>query len=502
MKICFFLQRRWALIGHAMATHLQENFSDTEFCGLVSMRPSLKFLQDQKDIHYTSLLLEDDIHKKLFSETIDYPYLTWLEKEYGTPNLWPHLYVDRVVMNSQLRREYPYNEPLLSHEDMLRRIQVTAKEIIAFLDREKPDVVVISVIGSVGSSLLYTIAQKRGIKTITIELARIQNRMAFSETYKGFSWVTTYFKEIQGGRKSQEYQHAIDFLNEFRERPTAYRKEADPSFNKQTLRRANLFFLRPAHLLWSIYWHLKTLLKDLGKAQNSDYTDIFIWWHVWDKLKRKTRGLVGYADLYTKLGDNERYAYYPLHYDPEMATLLYAPYYTDQMMLIKAIARSLPVDMKLYVKEHPAMVGYRTRKFYKEILKTPNVQLIGPNQSGILLAKNASLTVTITGSGGWESILFKKPVITFGDVFYNDLSFVKQCRGFEELPYLIKSQLEHQTNNEEETLNFISALLEDSIPVDYMNLWINADSLHDITKDSGIAAFTNQLGEKIGLHKK
>src|SRR3989339_1128690 len=148
MKICFFLQRRWTLIGHAMATHLNKNFADTEFCGLVSMRPSLKFLEEQKDVQYTSLLLEDDIHKKLFSEEIDYEYLRWLEKEYGTPNLWPHLYVDRVIMNGQIAREYPYNKDLLSHEDMLRRIQVSAKEIIKFLNREKPDVVTISVIGS------------------------------------------------------------------------------------------------------------------------------------------------------------------------------------------------------------------------------------------------------------------------------------------------------------------------------------------------------------------
>ena len=502
MKICFFLQRRWALIGHAMATHLNKNFSDTEFCGFVSMRPSLEFIQKQQDIHYTSLLLEDDIHKKLFSEKIDYEYLHWLEKEFGTPNLWPHLYVDRVIMNGQLQREYPYDKPLLSHEDMLRKVQVTAKEIIAFLDREQPDVVVVSVIGSVGSSLLYTIAQKRGIKTITIEMARIKNRMAFSTTYKGFGWITKRFEEIRNGRRSPEHEQAVSTLKEFRERPATYRKEADPTFNNQTLRRANLLFLKPKHLLWSIPWHIRTLLKDLRKKKNSDYTDIFMWWHMWDKFKRKMRGLIGFSGLYGKKEEGERFAYYPLHYDPEMATLLYAPYYTDQAMLIKAIARALPLDMKLYVKEHPAMVGYRTRRFYKEILKVPNVKLIPPTESGLELIKHAELTTTITGSGGWESILLKKPVITFGDVFYNDLSFVKRCHGFEELPYLIKAQLEEYKHDEKELVDYVSAVLEDSLPVDYMDLWVYADSERDIIKDSGLAAFANLLGEKIGLTKK
>ena len=44
-----------------------------------------------------------------------------LEKEYGIPNLWPYLYIDRVLMNGQLVREYPYNKTTLSHEDMMRR---------------------------------------------------------------------------------------------------------------------------------------------------------------------------------------------------------------------------------------------------------------------------------------------------------------------------------------------------------------------------------------------
>lgn len=502
MKICFYLQRRWALIGHAMAIHLNRTFRNIEFCGFVSMRPSLEFLKKQKDIHYTSFLLEEDIHKKLFSEKIDYKYLSWLEKEYGTPNLWPHLYVDRVIMNGQVPREYPFDKPLLSYEDMLRRVQVTAKEIIEFLDREKPDVLVISVIGSVGGSLLYTIAQKRGIKTITIETPRIKNLMAFSETHKRFSWITERFTEIKNGRRSPEHENAIKYLTEFRMRPSVYRKEASPSFNKQTLRRANVSFLKPKHLLWSIGWHFKTFLKDIKKRKNNDYTDVFIWWHVWDKFKRKVRGLIGFSDLYSKIDETECFAYYPLHYDPEMSTLLYAPYYTNQLHLIKQIARSLPIDMKLYVKEHPAMVGYRTRKFYKELLGVPNIKLINPSVNGYDLARLTKLTVTITSTGGWESILWKNPVITFGDVFYNDLSFTKRCRSYEELPYLVKTQLEDWRHDEQELLQYVSAILEDSLPVDYMDLWVYADSDRDVIKDSGLAAFAKSLGERIGLVKK
>ncbi len=488
------------MIGHAMATHIKELHPETEFCAFVGMRPSLDFLKSQKDIDYTALLLEEDIHKRIKDEVIDYEYLARIEKEYGIPNLWPHLYVDRVIMNGQLVREYPFNHPSLSYEDILLRVQVTAKAIIAFLDKEKPDALVISVIGSVGSSLLYFIAKKRGIQCITLELARIGNKMVFSEDYKNFTWVKKYFEEISTGRVSPEAEAAKEYVVQFRDRPMPYRKEAAPTFNNQALRKANIEFLKPEKLIKSIVWHSKTLLSDLRK-DDRDYTDVLIWWLMWDKLKRKTRGLIGYSDLYSDIQANENYAYFPLHYDPEMSTLLYAPYYTDQAQVVKAVARALPIDMFLYVKEHPGMVGYRTRDFYKEILKVPNIKLIRPDLNGSELLKNTKITLTITGSGGWESILLKKPVITFGDVFYNDVPGVKRCRGYEELPYLIKEQLQDWKHNEKSLVDFVSALLEESIPGDYIHLWVNSDSYEEIRNDEGIKKLSEALTKKLDLQK-
>ena len=135
MKVCFFLQRRFAYIGHALACRLKETEPSMQFCGVVQTRPSLRYLQSQTDLTYTSLLLEGDFLHKIKEEKIDPKYLTVLEKEYGLPTLWPYLYVDRIVMNGQLKREYPYNHPTLSHNDMLRLVQITARKLTAFLDR-------------------------------------------------------------------------------------------------------------------------------------------------------------------------------------------------------------------------------------------------------------------------------------------------------------------------------------------------------------------------------
>lgn len=497
-KICLFLQRRFAYIGHAMALHMQELEPGTEFCGIVSQRSSMEFLRNQTDIHYASLVLEEDIHARLFAEPLDMDYLRRLEDDYGIPNLWPYLYADRVVMHSQLVREYPYDVPLLSETDMLRRLQVTAKAVIELLETERPDAVVTSVIGSVASMLLYHIAKKKGIRTIHIEFARIGNRIAFSEDYRTFTWVKEKFEEIARGRNSPQQEAARRFLETFRSAPMHYDEETMPEFYANSGRLAQIRFLNPKRLLRSIPFHARIFLHDLRRMRRFDYTDIPVWFALWDLLKRKVRGLRGYTDLTSRPDWKERFAYFPLHIEPEVATMLYAPFYTNQAEIIRIAARSLPVGMPLYVKEHPGMAGYRTRAFYKQLVKIPNVRLIHPRISGLDLAKASSLTIAITSTNAWESILFKKPVITFGDVYYNDIPGVKRCRGFEDLPALVKGQLEEWRHDEETLAAYVSALLEDSVEVDFSAMWNRSASVEEIRADAGMQALSRLLLEKVG----
>ncbi len=499
MKISFFLQRRFAYIGHAMASHIQTQWPGTQFSAIVQMRQGYDFLVAQKDIPYHSLILDEDIFQKIRHEKVDPAYIDWLESEYGIPNLWPYLYIDRVVMNGQLVREYPHHTPILSHEEMLACVQVYAKEIIAFLDRERPDAVVLSVVGCVSALLLYHIARKRGIQTINIEFARIGNRIVYSEDYRTLSWVKERFLAIQAGRISTAQNEAIAFLETFRKQPAPYDADYMQEFYAKKGRLSALSFLRPKKLLRSIPWHIGTFFHDLRRARNPDYTDIFIWWSLFDKLKRKFRSFIGFSDLYDAPDFSVSFAYVPLHIEPEIAMMLYAPYYTNQIELIRAAARALPLSMLLYVKEHPGMVGYRTRAFYKEIRKIPNVRLIAPHLSGTELARHAALTITITSTSGWEALLLKKPVITFGDVFFNDIPNVLKCQGFDELPYLVKRQLTEWRHDEETLVNYIAALIEDSVEVDFSELWNRGASADEMKQDAGMRALSLLLGEKVGL---
>ena len=104
MKICFLAQRRFAYIAHCLAITLKEKYGITEFCGYTSLRTSHDFLTNQKEIKYSALIFDEEIHERYKTELLDLAYLNWLERAYGIPNLWPYIAIDRVVMFNQLVR--------------------------------------------------------------------------------------------------------------------------------------------------------------------------------------------------------------------------------------------------------------------------------------------------------------------------------------------------------------------------------------------------------------
>lgn len=470
LKFCFLLQRRFAYVGHNLAVILKEKYGLTKFCGYVYTRESFEFLKKQTDISYSNLLLDDQVHKSYKNEKIDWQFLNELEKECGLPNLWPFIFVDRVVMHNLLVREYPYDKSPYRRDEMIKIFQVKAKAIINFLEKEKPDVIYFPVLGSIGNTLLYHLAKRKKIKTLLGIETRIGRGCVLTEDYRNFSYAENLFDRLTANNQnSKKIDEAKKYLASWRETGSPYLcrspYEQDKNFRLQPLK-----WLTPKNLIRSFSWFNKLFYSYLKGRQN-DYGDVRPLGALIDKSRRKLRSLVGFNYLYDEVDSMEEFAFYPLHLEPEAATMLMAPFWTDQINLIAQIAKSLPLRFKLYVKEHPAMVGYRTHAYYKRLKKIPNLKLIDPGFSSFDLAQKTKLVITITGTVGWEAILSKKPVITFGYVNYNKLSMVKKCEKIEQLPYLVKEQLENFQYNEKELLNFIGAIIEESADVGLGEIW-------------------------------
>jgi len=134
--------------------------------------------------------------------------------------------------------------------------------------------------------------------------------------------------------------------------------------------------------------------------------------------------------------------------DLERQILLDAPFFTNQIEVIRHIAKSLPINYKLYVKEAPgnAARDWRSKSEYDDILKIPNVTLIHPDYDSKNLLEHCSLAATISGSSSFEAAFYEKPSIVFSDILYGKLPSVFRIKTPEELPKIIRQALQCKVN--------------------------------------------------------
>ena len=130
---------------------------------------------------------------------------------------------------------------------------------------------------------------------------------------------------------------------------------------------------------------------------------------------------------------------------PEHTTSIITPFFTDQIALIRNIARSLPINYFLYVKEHPSMgiYGYwHEINYYKKILEMPNVRLIHPDVDSLSIYKNSDIIITINGSASNEALMLKKPSIAFAEVSEKVADGVSIISDIEKIPETIRNILD------------------------------------------------------------
>jgi hypothetical protein len=91
------------------------------------------------------------------------------------------------------------------------------------------------------------------------------------------------------------------------------------------------------------------------------------------------------------------------------------------------LAKRIPSDAMLYVKEHPGMIGRRSTAFFKRLATIYNVRLISPSVDTFTLTRKSRAVITVTGTAGLEAFLFCKPVVVLGKVFFRHLPQVLGC---------------------------------------------------------------------------
>ena len=135
-----------------------------------------------------------------------------------------------------------------------------------------------------------------------------------------------------------------------------------------------------------------------------------------------------YDSISVEFDASKKYVFYALHFDPE-ASIMAKARFSSQLSVIKQLSQSLPEGWVLHVKEHPhqfklhgpgwwyfltSIHKYRTKEFYRELLKFDNVNLLKHEVKSQDIIRSAKAVSTINGSIASEALAYNKPLILFG----------------------------------------------------------------------------------------
>lgn len=117
---------------------------------------------------------------------------------------------------------------------------------------------------------------------------------------------------------------------------------------------------------------------------------------------------------------DKKFIYLPLHFQPEASTTPMAGCFTDQILVARMLNAVLPDDVLIYVKEHPRPSGWTKRSLedYKDFLALKKVRLVAGDVDTFALREKCVAVATCSGSAGFEALFREKPVLLFGNRFY------------------------------------------------------------------------------------
>ncbi|MCC6217539.1 MAG: hypothetical protein IT376_21960 [Polyangiaceae bacterium] len=377
-----------------VAAELRARWGVAEFSGFAWGTWQQRFLAAGPVRFDPLVVFTRDVLPRAARDEPDLGFLEAREREYGI-SLARMVHAERHLLAGRSWRQ------------VMRLAEVLIREFEAALQSARPDFVFTEDISCLSSYLCFAEARRQGIPFWCVGSARLPNRLSvYASGLQRWERTNARFAQFMAGGLDAEQRGAAErWVAEFRARPSR------PT-GMETRARVPGLETADAGRLWEF--------TARWAADRRDPTVTSPTTMVAHRATRLVRMRWAAATrLYEAPAHGERYVLYPIHFQPEASTLVQAPYYLDQAALIEDLAKSLPAGHRLWVKDHLSNRGRRPLAELRRIRDTFGVRLLGPDVDGWELVRGAAAVAVITGTMGWEGLLLGKPVVTFGDVFYN-----------------------------------------------------------------------------------
>ncbi len=415
-KILFFLDGFY--LHFSLAYYLQSKLN-ADFFGLIDVNSEPeKFFKDQNLVNFQKLWFFHD-HIKKTHQKPDIDYLSNFEKKYKI-NLW------KLAINE--RFFYKYNRFYkFGKQEILSILEQELKLFEEILDKTKPDYFLTYDPVFHYQKLLLDICKSKGIKILSMYYTGINDRMIL-----GTNGATLDLDD-----DSLKYTIPENFIplktekNSYDKVWHAYLKDKTPNFSNKITALLSYLGTNDSELIHSNFMYYgRSKFKVIKDSINFEFTKKKIFRF----LQKNT---LSSPDLTVP------FVYFPMNVNEEMNLLHYAPFYTDQIEVIRYIAKSIPIDHLLYVKDHigSELRGWNEIDYYNEIMELPNVKLIHPYFDNNILLKNCKLLVTVRGTTAYKAVKYGKPSIIFGQQPFEIIPSVFRINTLLEIPDVIKNAL-------------------------------------------------------------
>ena len=441
-KIIFWLNANMLFFG--LATNLQKTYDCKLYAVIDITNRTKKFFEEQNLVNFQKIwFLHDHIQK---TYKIDIDYLRNFEKKYSI-NLWQLGFNERIF--------YQHNEFYkFTQDEILSILEKECKLYELILDEIQPDFLITSETALHQQHLFYEICRKRGIKVLMLNQSKFAYKCIISQELHKLDSMPALSKIPSKKRTFDELLNVLTSTDNTKQLQLYSKNFGNSKSSK-----------------------LKAVSEYIFKSDNSN-TETHFSYYGRSKFKvlvdyliksRKATTRKSFIDKYLEyeIYDNEQFVLFTLHQEPERTLLIAAPFYTNQLEVIRHIAKSLPPGYKLYVKEHFSQLlrEWREISYYKEIIEIPNVRLYHPSANIEPLIQKSSLVISIGGTTSFEAAFYQKPSIIMTDLGFTVLPSVQKLNSLEELPLMIRHGLETKVNSDDLD-KYLSILDEHSFDFD------------------------------------
>lgn len=474
VRILILQQRTWGInIGHGLAKHLSAE--GAKLFALTFKKTTHDFTVSQKDVAYRAVLSHDAIMENPAavpgSQDIS---LTEICQALGVDSIWPLVAALRNHVRSYREKFYYSFKQNLPDEEIIAYIKAFYKTITTIFADFNPELIISPNFVSLPHIMLNLYARRRGVPMFGVTDSKVRGYNIFA--YDFFESSGPFYDRIEAlnsnAAQSENQGRALQYIADFRanfKRPEALERYlAAQKSMKQRVKSV----LAPWYRIAQWYYKRPTdYLKNLGAT--IDYRPPRIILRDYWASRRYRRAAERFE--YFPLDTIEKYCYFPLQYQPESSIDVMAPFFNNQIEVARLVAQSLPDDYTLVVKEHPAMVGYRSKNTYEKLARTVNVKLVDYRISGEKVLSRAALVISPSSTTVAEASFLGKSSIQLGNLGTTlKMPGVTKHTDFTTLATRIKEVLARPTDlaeHDRRLQNFVAAVFDTGFNINYQKHW-------------------------------